>query len=63
MSINVPMITTDLTGYRKTEKGKHYIVSIFRRFKSGTGVLTVLFGGSIRRFIIWVKVIMHDREL
>lgn len=63
MSINVPMITTDLTGYRKTEKGKHYIVSIFRRFKSGTSVLTVLIGGSIGRFIIWVKVIMHDREL
>lgn len=57
------MITTDLTGYRETEKGKHYIVSIFRRFKSGTGVLTVLIGGSIGRFIIWVKVIMHDREL
>lgn len=63
MSINVSMIIIDLIGYRKFEKGKYYIVFIFRRFKLGISVFIVLFGGFIGRFIIWVKVIMYDREL
>lgn len=57
------MIIIDLIGYRKIEKGKYYIVFIFRRFKLGISVFIVLIGGFIGRFIIWVKVIMYDREL